>query len=42
MYNLLYPIGSVYISITNTNPSTMFGGTWELMGDGYQVIRIKT
>jgi len=35
MYNLLYPIGSVYISITNTNPSTMFGGTWELMGNGY-------
>lgn len=35
LYNLIYPVGSVYISVANINPSTMFGGTWELMGDGY-------
>ena len=30
----VYPVNSVYISYSNTNPGTLFGGTWENIGSG--------
>lgn len=33
--DIFYPIGSVYISVNDINPSTLFGGTWSRITDGY-------
>lgn len=33
--NILYPIGSIYLSINNTNPTNFFGGTWEQIKDRF-------
>ena len=34
----MFPIGSVYITTTNTNPSTFLKGTWEQFGQGRTLI----
>lgn len=34
----IYPIGSLYLSITTTNPGTYLGGTWQLCGSARYMI----
>lgn len=29
LFQLVYPVGSIYMSVNNTSPATLFGGTWE-------------
>ena len=33
--NLVYPVGSIYLSSNNTNPGTLFGGTWTQIKDRF-------
>ena len=31
----IYPIGSIYMSVNNVDPSTVFGGTWQQIKDRF-------
>lgn len=33
--NIIYPVGSIYLSWNATNPSTLFGGKWERVTGGF-------
>lgn len=33
--NLIYPVGSIYMSVNSTSPATLFGGTWERIQDKF-------
>lgn len=34
IWKTIYPVGSIYMSVNNTDPGTLFGGTWEAWGTG--------
>lgn len=33
--NLVYPVGSIYMSVNSVSPSTLFGGSWEKIEDTF-------
>ena len=38
----IYPVGSIYLSVNNTNPGTLFGGTWVAWGSGRVPVGVNT
>lgn len=35
LLNMIYPVGSIYMSVSSTDPGTIFGGTWERIKDRF-------
>lgn len=35
LFELVYPVGSIYMSANETSPATLFGGTWEQLKDRF-------
>lgn len=33
--DMIYPVGSIYMSVNSTSPATLFGGTWERIKDTF-------
>jgi hypothetical protein len=40
--DLVYPVGAIYMSVVNTSPATLFGGTWSAWGAGRVPVGIDT
>lgn len=40
--NLIYPVGSVYTSVSDHNPSIWLGGTWVSFGSGRTLVGVDT
>lgn len=34
-YSIVYPVGSIYMSVNSTSPASLFGGTWERIKDKF-------
>lgn len=35
LLDLIYPVGSIYMSVNSTSPATLFGGTWVQIEDTF-------
>lgn len=40
IFNIVYPLGAIYISADSTDPATIYGGTWAAFGEGRVLIGV--
>lgn len=42
IFNAVYPVGTIYTSVSNANPGLVFGGTWEAFGTGRTLVGVDS
>ena len=42
LIDLIYPVGSIYISVNNVSPQTFLGGTWVAFASGRTLVGVDT
>lgn len=40
--NIIYPVGSIYMSVNNVSPQSFLGGTWVSFGSGRTIVGVDT
>lgn len=40
--NFIYPVGSIYMSVSNADPNVIFGGVWERFANGRCLVGVDT
>ena len=35
LFDIVYPVGAIYMSVSSTSPASLFGGTWEQIQDRF-------
>lgn len=42
LLDMIYPVGSLYLSVSTASPEGLFGGTWERWGAGRAIVGVDT
>ena len=42
IWSSIYPVGSIYMSVSSTSPATLFGGTWTAFGQGRVLVGVES
>lgn len=40
LLDIIYPVGSIYMSVSNVSPETFIGGVWKVYGSGRTLVGV--